>query len=63
LLSNQWLVGTGDTVATDISQRFIYNSSNGDLFFDIDGSGATAKVKIATLAGNPNLGVGNFSIL
>jgi serralysin len=63
LLSNQWLLGTGDTVATDISQRFIYNSSNGDLFFDIDGSDATAKVKIATLAGNPNLGVGNFSIL
>ena len=37
------------TAATDSSDRFIYNSSTGALFFDVDGTGATAQVQIATL--------------
>lgn len=36
--------------ATTTSQRFIYNSANGDLFFDSDGLGGTAQVKIAILS-------------
>jgi serralysin len=63
LVSSQLLVGAGTNDAVNTSQRFIYNSSNGDLFFDIDGSAAAAKVKIATLVGNPSLAVGSFSIV
>jgi len=35
--------------ATTASQRFIYDSSNGNLWFDSDGTGGTAQVKIAQL--------------
>jgi Ca2+-binding RTX toxin-like protein len=35
--------------ATTTSHRFIYNSSNGALFFDADGTGAIAQVQIASL--------------
>jgi Ca2+-binding RTX toxin-like protein len=46
----QFVIGTA---ATNTSQRFIYNSTNGALFFDVDGSGATAASQFATLS--PNL--------
>jgi Ca2+-binding RTX toxin-like protein len=45
--ANQFHLGTG---ATDANHRFIYNQNNGALFFDSDGTGATAQVKIATLS-------------
>jgi serralysin len=63
LLSGQLLIGADATAATDTSQRFIYNSSNGNLFFDADGSAVGAKVKVATLVGSPSLGVGSFSVV
>jgi serralysin len=64
LLSAQLLVGAGASTATDGSQRFIYNSSNGDLFFDADGSmGNYGAVKIAKLAGSPSLAFSNFIIV
>ena len=39
----------GATVATTANQRFIYNLSNGDLFFDPDGTGVVAATQIANL--------------
>jgi Ca2+-binding RTX toxin-like protein len=39
--------------AVDSSDRFIYNSNDGRLYFDLDGTGSTAKMQIATL--NPGL--------
>lgn len=38
------------TSAADTTDRFIYDNTTGSLFFDADGSGATAQVQIATLA-------------
>ena len=46
----QFVIGTA---ATNTSQRFIYNATNGALFFDVDGSGATAASQFASLS--PNL--------
>ena len=45
------------TVATDTSDRFIYNNANGALFFDRTGSdyGATDQVRFATLVGVPGI--------
>jgi Ca2+-binding RTX toxin-like protein len=63
LTVGQLLVGANTSSANTAEQRFIYNSSNGDLFFDIDGNGATSAVKIGNLNGNPNLTVGSFSII
>ena len=42
----QFLLGS---TATNVSQRFIYNSSNGALLFDIDGNGSQIAKQIATL--------------
>ncbi|MBD2301394.1 calcium-binding protein, partial [Nostoc sp. FACHB-190] len=50
ITSAQFVLGT---VAADASDRFIYNSANGNLFFDIDGTGSQAAVHIATLSANP----------
>jgi Ca2+-binding RTX toxin-like protein len=42
----QFLLGS---TATNASQRFIYNSSNGALLFDIDGNGSQIAKQITTL--------------
>lgn len=42
-----WSNGTG--AAHDASDRIIYNASNGGLYYDRDGTGAIARVLIATL--------------
>ncbi|WP_016948862.1 FG-GAP-like repeat-containing protein [Anabaena sp. PCC 7108] len=47
--------GAGITTANNNVQRFIYNTSNGALFFDADGNGAGNKIQIATLSGLPTL--------
>ncbi len=44
---DQFRIGTG---AGDASDRFIYNQNTGALFFDADGIGGAAQVKIATLS-------------
>lgn len=45
--ADQFTIGTG---AADSSDRFIYNSTTGGLFFDADGTGAIEQVQIATLS-------------
>ena len=49
-------------VAGDSDDRFIYNTTNGALYFDIDGDGAAARVQIATLTGMPGLTGAEFTI-
>jgi Ca2+-binding RTX toxin-like protein len=41
--------------AADSSDRFIYRESNGALFFDRDGLGGAAQIKIATLINNASM--------
>jgi Ca2+-binding RTX toxin-like protein len=47
-------------VLIDPSDRFLYNVSTGELFFDSDGSGTAAAVVIATLTDQPNLSASNI---
>ena len=42
----QFVLGSS---ATNASQRFIYNSTSGALFFDVDGNGIESAQQIATL--------------
>ena len=49
--------------ATTASQRFIYNNSNGNLWFDSDGTGVTAQVQIAQLSTGLALSNTNFNIV
>jgi Ca2+-binding RTX toxin-like protein len=55
--------GAGITTANTSSQRFIYNSSNGALFFDADGNGAGNKIQIAILSGLPTLSNSDIFVL
>jgi Ca2+-binding RTX toxin-like protein len=49
LTAGQFLAAPGAIAATTASQRFIYNVTNGDLFFDPDGTGAASVTVIANL--------------
>jgi Ca2+-binding RTX toxin-like protein len=64
LLSSQLRIGANTTTANSAAQRFIFNTTNGDLFFDVDGSAsAFIAVKIANLSSSSSLGTGNFLLL
>jgi serralysin len=41
-------------LAQDADDRFLYNTLNGALYFDADGSGRGARVLIAGLNGSPD---------
>jgi Ca2+-binding RTX toxin-like protein len=58
LSSSQFTIGAS---ATTSAQRFFYNSSNGGLFFDSDGNGATSALQFATL--NTGLALTNQDIV
>lgn len=51
------------SAATTASHRIIYNSTNGRLFYDADGSGGGGTVQFATLSGNPGLSASDFLIV
>ena len=55
--------GAGITTGQDSSDRIVYNTSSGQLFYDADGSGAGSSVLIATFAGNPALTATDFTVL
>jgi Ca2+-binding RTX toxin-like protein len=50
------------TAATTASQRFVYNSQSGILFFDADGIGGASQVRIAQFVGTPNLTSNNLTL-
>ena len=54
--------GAGITTGQDASDRIVYNTSTGQLFYDADGSGAGGSVLIATFAGNPALTATDFTV-
>lgn len=47
ITSEQFTIGAA---AADENTRFIYNSTSGALFFDVDGTGSSEQVQIATLS-------------
>ncbi|MFM6729460.1 MAG: S8 family serine peptidase, partial [Dolichospermum sp.] len=59
LLNTQFTTGTS---ATTSAHRFIYNASNGQLWYDIDGTGTTAASQIATLSPTLALTASNFLV-
>jgi Ca2+-binding RTX toxin-like protein len=49
--------------AVDESDRFIYNNSSGELYFDRDGNGRQDQVLLATLTGAPAISNGNIAVV
>ncbi|MGF1936120.1 MAG: beta strand repeat-containing protein [Nostoc sp. ChiQUE02] len=58
--SNLFRLGTSATTASD---RFIYNQSTGNLFFDKDGVGGTAQVQIAQLSNQALLTSADITVI
>ena len=53
----------GAYAAHDASDRIVYDTASGRLFYDRDGEGGKAAVHFATLAGAPTLDAGDFLIV
>lgn len=52
------------TVATSVSQHIVYDSKTGNLFYDADGAGGVAQVKIAVIGvGGMALNASDFAIV
>ncbi len=58
LASSAFGLGSG---ATNAAQRVIYNGHTGELFYDHDGAGGLAQVKIAQLSSGLALSAASFS--
>ena len=56
-----WSSGTG--AAHDADDRVIYNTANGQLWYDADGNGAGAAQRIATLQGAPTLAATDIEVI
>jgi Ca2+-binding RTX toxin-like protein len=51
------------SAAADASDRIVYNSTTGQLFYDADGTGGIAAVLFATLDGKPALAASDFMVI
>ncbi|UJB71909.1 calcium-binding protein [Acaryochloris sp. 'Moss Beach'] len=56
----QFVLGAAATTA---EHRFIYNRTNGELFYDTDGSGAAQQILVGTLQNKADLGAGQIQIV
>ncbi|MGB3206111.1 MAG: calcium-binding protein, partial [Crinalium sp.] len=64
ILATQFFSGAGVTTASNATQRFLYNTTSGALFFDADGNGTGAgALQIATLTGNPNITTADIFVI
>ena len=49
--------------AVDATDRILYNDTTGAIFYDADGSGATAAIQFATLTGSPTITNADFFVV
>jgi Ca2+-binding RTX toxin-like protein len=59
----RFAAGAGFTAGRDASDRVIYNTSTGNLYYDPDGSGGGAAQIIATLQGLPSVAATDISVI
>jgi Ca2+-binding RTX toxin-like protein len=59
----RFAAGAGFTSARDASDRIVYDTSTGTLYYDGDGSGGRAAELIAVLQGNPVLAATDIAVL
>ena len=58
----RFAAGPGFTSGHDASDRLIYNTTTGQLFYDADGNGAGSAVVVATLQGAPALAATDIQV-
>ena len=63
LAAAMFYAASGATKGHDSSDRIVYDSKDGKLFYDSDGSGSHAAVQFALLTGHPTLSASDFIIV
>ena len=65
LSTSEFYAKAGATKASDSSDRIVYDTKTGKLYYDADGSkaGGVAAIHFATLSTKPTLDAGDFSIV
>ena len=58
----RFAAGAGFTSGRDTSDRLVYDTSTGNLYYDADGSGAGAAQLVATFAGNPMIAATDIQV-
>jgi len=59
----RFAAGAGFTSGHDASDRIVYNTTTGQLFYDADGSGAGAAQLVATFQGAPAIAATDITVL
>ncbi|MEN9761879.1 MAG: hypothetical protein RI906_1705, partial [Pseudomonadota bacterium] len=63
LTAAEFVSGAGLTAGQDASDRIVYNTTDGSLYYDADGSGLGAAVQLASFTNIPILTVTNFTVI
>ncbi|WP_027998190.1 beta strand repeat-containing protein [Sinorhizobium arboris] len=64
LANSQFYAAAGATAAQNVNQKIIYNTTNGALYYDADGSlSGHAAVQFASLSTHPGLTAGDFVLV
>ena len=61
LAAANFVSAAGVPLAADATDRILYSTTTGNLYYDADGNGANAAVQIATLTGNPAMTAAEFT--
>jgi Ca2+-binding RTX toxin-like protein len=59
----RFAAGAGFTSGRDASDRIVYDTSTGNLYYDADGSGTGAAQLVATMQGHPALAATDISVI
>ena len=60
---DRFAFGDGLTAGADATDRIIYDTSAGNLYYDADGDGAGASLLFATLQGAPTLHADDIAVI
>jgi serralysin len=63
LNANAFYAASGAIKAYDASDRIVYNTATGDLYYDADGLGGASAIMFATLRGKPTLSAADFEVI
>jgi Ca2+-binding RTX toxin-like protein len=59
----RFAAGAGFTSGRDASDRIVYDTTTGNLYYDADGSGTGAAQLVATIQGHPTLAAADISVI